>query len=303
MLPNVVIVGAPKCGTSSLFYWLADHPEVATSSVKETFYLVDRGPLARLGANFHDGGLDGYRSYFRHCDSNCRTVLEATVYYMYQNTARQVLASLDPLPQIVFMLRKPSSRIYSSYQYTKNNIAGLDKQVSFVELLDKLDRGQFDRVSDQVTSASYAYMLKNLIRHSEYVGVISDWVSTFGKNNVHLFLFEQMKADSRNFMKQVCQRLGISPEFYQTYEFEARNPTVHLRNQFLYRQLRRITWMIPRGRTKDVLRKAYLAMQDDARGEDIAPEDQRMLGKLDEYFGPYNRRLASTCSLDLSMWE
>jgi hypothetical protein len=47
-LPNLVIAGAPKCGTSSLFYWLADHPQACGSTVKETFYLMDEEhPLRR----------------------------------------------------------------------------------------------------------------------------------------------------------------------------------------------------------------------------------------------------------------
>jgi len=36
--PNLVVAGAPKCGTSSLYFWLAAHPEVAASREKETFF-------------------------------------------------------------------------------------------------------------------------------------------------------------------------------------------------------------------------------------------------------------------------
>ena len=40
-LPNVIIAGAPKCGTSSLYFWLSAHPEVKASMVKETFFFAD----------------------------------------------------------------------------------------------------------------------------------------------------------------------------------------------------------------------------------------------------------------------
>ncbi len=70
-LPNVVIVGAPKCGTSSVFAWLADHTEVGSSHVKETFYLMDKGnPLLKPHSNFHEHGLEGYKAYFEDYDSN-----------------------------------------------------------------------------------------------------------------------------------------------------------------------------------------------------------------------------------------
>src|SRR5688572_5812110 len=41
MLPNVIIAGAPKCGTSSLFRWLTDHPQVGGSTMKETYFFID----------------------------------------------------------------------------------------------------------------------------------------------------------------------------------------------------------------------------------------------------------------------
>ena len=66
--PNFVIGGAPKCGTSSLFSWLADHPQVCGSSVKEPFFLMDEGnPMLRKACNVHDHGIEAYSSFFRGC--------------------------------------------------------------------------------------------------------------------------------------------------------------------------------------------------------------------------------------------
>src|SRR5262249_17888741 len=126
-LPNLIIAGAPKCGTGSLFKWLSDHPQVCGSRVKETFYLMDRGhPLLKYDSNFYTHGLDGYKAYFTHCN-NCRKIIvEATTHYIYQKTALEVLSCLETKPQIIFVLRKPSSRVYSSYQYTKNNLANVE---------------------------------------------------------------------------------------------------------------------------------------------------------------------------------
>ena len=94
MLPNVVVAGAPKCGTSSLFAWLCDHPDVCGSQVKETRYLLDASsPLARSGS-YERGGIQGYAAYFEHCAERAtppRVIVEATPDYLYQETARQVL--------------------------------------------------------------------------------------------------------------------------------------------------------------------------------------------------------------------
>ncbi|MCP5333794.1 MAG: hypothetical protein H7A13_10650, partial [Pseudomonadales bacterium] len=51
-LPNLIIAGAPKCGTTSLFDYLVQHPQVGGSSVKETCYVMDRGyPLFKAQSN------------------------------------------------------------------------------------------------------------------------------------------------------------------------------------------------------------------------------------------------------------
>src|SRR5881394_1202704 len=66
-LPNAVIGGAPKCGTSSAFTWLLQHPQVCGSKPKETCYLLDADdPLCQPDANWHTHGLEGYAAYFRH---------------------------------------------------------------------------------------------------------------------------------------------------------------------------------------------------------------------------------------------
>ena len=106
-LPNLVIAGAPKCGTTSLFRWLADHPQVATSNVKETFFLMDRGhSMARKESNYHQHGLAAYESFFATCPADCSIVLEATTHYLYQETALDVLSTLPSEPQIIFVLRE-----------------------------------------------------------------------------------------------------------------------------------------------------------------------------------------------------
>ena len=65
LLPNLVIAGAPKSGTSSVFRWLADHPQVLGSSVKETYYFVDPGShMCDPGRHFLTGGIGGYRGFF-----------------------------------------------------------------------------------------------------------------------------------------------------------------------------------------------------------------------------------------------
>jgi hypothetical protein len=302
--PNLIIAGAPKCGTSSLFRWVADHPLACGSSVKETFYLMDEDhPLRRPESNYHEHGLAGYRRFFAHCPAGSSVIFEATTHYIYQQTALEALSRLDPLPQIVFVLREPSERVYSSYQYTRNNLANLNREISFSRFVEMV-RGDNDggALLDAHARAS-AYVLKNDIKYSRYVEYIAPWVERFGRERVHVLLFEEMKRDPRAFMRQFAGRVGLAPDFYDTYTFPVKNETLNIKRQRLHRRARAFEGLLPAGALKEFVKGAYLKMQAGrGRGRELSADDKRTLDELEREFRPFNQRLAEELNLDLSSW-
>lgn len=304
-VPNVVIAGAPKCGTTSVFNWLADHPEVGSPREKELFYLMDKGhPLLKQDSNYHDHGLDGYKAYFQDQNSNCKVIFEATTHYIYQQTAIDVLSNLDPRPHIIFMLRKPSERVYSGFRYTQSILANLDKSVSFSQFIEALRSGQTDSLVKRFSSSGgSAYILMNIIKYSQYIDYISIWLQRFGIERIHVFLFEHMEKNPRTFMQELATRTGIEPSFYENYDFKSHNKTVRIKNQFLHRQARRVAELIPQGMVKNVLREIYLKVQADREEAQISPEDLMTLNVLDDYFEPFNQRLAHELNIDISAWR
>lgn len=302
-LPNVVIAGAPKCGTTSMFNWLTDHPEVCGSVVKEPFYLMDSGhPLCRRDSNYHDQGLVGYQAYFGEC-SGATVVLEATTHYIYQETARQVLAHLTPVPEIVLMLRKPAARVYSSFRYTQNNKASLDKRLSFAEYVDAVLRGRASSLERHFTSKSSAYVVLNDVQYSQYVDYVATWIASFGRQKLHVFLFEQMQADPRGFMQGLSRRLGIDPAFYDHYSFVQRNETIALRDPAAYRRAKTLARVLPAGPLKQSLKRVFMWLQSDRTGAGVSPADRAALARLEAHFRPFNERLEQLLGIDLSAWK
>lgn len=305
--PNLIIAGAPKCGTSSLFKWLADHPEACGSTVKETFYLMDEGhPLLRKHSNFHRHGLEGYRAHFnRNGSAACRILFEATTHYLYQRTALDVLSSLPVPPQIVFVLRKPSERVYSSFQYSKNNLANVRRDLSFSRFVEEAQR---DPASPLITECAgeSAYVLRNDIGYSRYIEYISAWITRFGRQRVHVLLFEELKKEPRAFMRDLAQRLGIDPAFYDGYDFPRKNETIHVRHPALHRSARRLNELFARAGgegLKSVMKNVYLKAQSDRSRQGKTAEDRQTIAELDRGFQPYNQRLADELGLDLSAWN
>jgi hypothetical protein len=303
-VPNVVIAGAPKCGTSSVFNWLADHPEVGSPREKELFYLMDKGhPLLKRDSNYHDHGLEGYKRYFLDHNRNCKVIIEATTHYIYQQTALDVLSNLDPCPHIIFMLRKPSQRVYSGFRFTQNNLANLDKRVSFSQFIEALRSGRTDSLAKSFSSPASALILINIIRYSQYIDYIANWIARFGRERVHVFLFEHLRTNPRSVIQELATRIGIEPSFYDNYDFRSHNKTVSIKNQFLHRQARRAAELIPHGIVRNGLRHIYLKVQADREESSTSREDLMTLKVLDDYFEPFNQRLAHELNIDISAWQ
>ena len=298
-LPNVVIAGAPKCGTTSLFTWLTAHPEVCGSTLKETRFLFDADARRlRQGANIHDHGLAAYEAYFRHCDpTRTRVVLEATPGYLYQQTAPRVLASLEPRPRVLFILRNPSDRVYSAYHSVRFR-AFLDPTTGFRDYLAQVRDGQpGERVDDAV-------------ERSQYVDYLRPWLECFPRASVDILLYERLREDPRRFMKDLAERLGIEPGFYEHYGFPHKRLTQEIRRPALHRTLARATGLVvrdPDGKAMRMLRKAfggaYASVNVSPKPPSKTAEDRRLLADLDRHFAPYNARLARELDLDLSPWE
>jgi len=98
--PNFFIIGAPKCGTSSLAAWLAEHPEIYFSPSKEPhFFNTDHRRFINT--------LQGYESLFADARERHRAVGEASVWYMYSTTAVPNILAYNNDARFIVMLRNP----------------------------------------------------------------------------------------------------------------------------------------------------------------------------------------------------
>ena len=117
-LPNAIVAGAPKCGTSSLYFWLSAHPDVCASPVKETFFFADEVNRFNRDANILEHDLAVYARYFQKC-SQAPVRLEATAPYIYYDKSLAHIPALSSQPKVLFVLREPSARLYSQYRFER----------------------------------------------------------------------------------------------------------------------------------------------------------------------------------------
>jgi hypothetical protein len=99
--PNFFIIGAPKCGTTSLAAWLAEHPNIYMSPIKEPFYFskdIRHGPVERW---------EEYLRLFKGAGREHIAVGEASVFYLFSRVAVPTIEKLLPGSQYIVMIRNP----------------------------------------------------------------------------------------------------------------------------------------------------------------------------------------------------
>jgi hypothetical protein len=258
-------------------------------------------PLFRSKANYYDHGLSGYRTFFSHAAVTHKVVFEATTHYLYQRTALEVLSGIDPVPEIMLILRKPEERVYSSFQYTKNNLANLRHDISFARFTEMVMNGATASTKQLFASHSSAFILQHDIQYSQYVDYVEPWIRRFGREHVRVFPLDQIKQNPAAFMKGLAEHLDIEGVFYDTYDFQRKNETISIRNKRLHRVYRQLTGLFPDALNR-ALRPAYEKLQIRA-SETKTEEDLEVLEKLSAHFAPYNNRLSRLLDLDLSGWK
>lgn len=108
--PNVFILGAPKCGTTSLANWLSEHPQVYFSPIKEPcFFNFDYGFR-------RPWRLEQYERLFAGASDRHRVVCEASTRYLYSRTAVRSILAYVHSPKFLVMLRDPAAMAPSLHE-------------------------------------------------------------------------------------------------------------------------------------------------------------------------------------------
>lgn len=264
-IPDVAIIGLPKCGSSSLFYWLSQSPDIAPSSPKEPFYFMDSDhPLYSRRLENQKKGEAG-NSYLCHYNSTHlkehRLKLESTTHYFYQKTAREALTKPDNNNKIIILLREPAKRILSSFLYTKNNVSAISKKLSFNYYVDLLISNEAEKLNEYYHIPSSLYIAKKQLELSKYTYWIDWWKEKLDERRVKIITFDELTKNSKPTLKEICSYINLNDSFIQTLDFKHYNKTTKITNPFLHRKLRSITKHFPRNRLKQNLVSFYNKLQ------------------------------------------
>lgn len=207
--PSLYIAGAPKCGTTSLYNYLSQHPSIFLSERKEPGYFLaaartsswggPTGPaLYRRIVSSPDEYLELYRAAPGHAIK-----ADATPLYLYPEGVSQAIAQVSPDAKIVVCLRNPADRALSQYLHNRRDA------LESCELADALN-AEADRVQED-WHPGYFYR-----GFGAYATHLKAYVSTFGRDNIHVVLFEELRESPQRELERITKFLKIHPLHFNT---------------------------------------------------------------------------------------
>lgn len=280
--PNFFIVGAPRCGTASLYSYLKQHPGVWTSIVKEPCFFGS--DLTVQPHTVRDESL--YLELFSGAGDRPR-VGEASVWYLSSEKAPYEIRAYAPDAKIIIMLREPAQMAYSLYSLYSRT--GNEDLPAFEEALAaEPERRQGRRIP------SGAYFPEGLLytHHARYAEKVERYFEVFGRENVHCILFDDFVRDTAGVYRKTLEVLGLEPSFQAELDPRKASQVVRM---LAVRQLRHASEGV-----KQRLRLEEMKKHD---GGPRQPLQADTLARLRELFADDVARLGKLLDRDLTAWR
>lgn len=216
--PDFIIIGAMKCGTTSLYSYLSLHPQVVPAYNKEVHY---------FDSESYASGSGWYKAHFPSvikkniesikCGNNIITG-EASPYYLYFPRAHTRIAESIPNVKLIIMFRNPIDRAFSHYHHQQRK--GREK-LSFeqaIEIeLDRLD-GEEKKILSEENYYSYNYWAYSYLARGRYAEQLERWFTLFPRINFHIMESDDFFKDTPKELNNVYEFLGIKHHVLDAYK-------------------------------------------------------------------------------------
>jgi hypothetical protein len=270
-LPDFLICGAQKCGTTSLFLSLKNHPEICMSSKKEIHFFDKKQNYKK--------GIQWYKKFFKECSQKKATGEATPHYYRNKKVPRRIRKTFESV-KLIFILRDPSKRAYSNYQQNR-------------------EKGYENReFRDAIFSEDGK---KRYIEKGFYYRHIRRFLKFFDKKSIKIVTLEKMLSDE-NKIKDILSFIGVERAKIDLVEAnKTKVPSSDFSSIIRY-VYHRTSGFIPRRikRWTKELRKKVDKMTKKENYDEIKKEDLKSLSK--KYYKDM-KKLESRLGVNVSQWD
>jgi hypothetical protein len=293
--PDFFIVGAFKAGTTSLYEYLRQHPQVFMPVHKEPMYFG-----ADLDARYRRMSADEYLRLFADARPGQR-VGEASPWYLYSASAAREIEAFSPGAQAIVMLRNPVDVMYAQHSQLlfnqRENLADFGEA-----LAAEADRRAGRRIPPGALRRE-ALFYRHSVRFAEQ---LQRYFEVFGRERVHVIVHDDLVADAAGVVRDTFAFLGVDPEV--AVDLEIRNPNRRARSGVLQRlifrppgPLRRVVPLLRRFPLVHRLRDTLVSAN--SVPEARRPMDPELRRRLTAELEPEVAALGELIGRDLAAWS
>ncbi len=291
MLPNFLIVGAAKCGTTSLYNYLKEHPDIYMSPVKEVNFFSSKYIPTQ---HERELTIEDYESYFAGA-KNKKCVGECSPSYMYTPTVARDIKDTLPKCKIIIIIRNPIDRLHSHFIYSKYMGFNSGALINFLH-------------EAEARNSNAWFSKTSMIQAGMYYKQIKEYMCVFGGGNICIVAFDSLKDEPVTVMKKIFLFLDVDnsfqPKVNQKYNV-GRESIVPIFSQLLGtpNAFKHYTkYLVPkkyRNVVKEYLYKTILLINARPVTEKLKAEDRRYLLSI---YREDILKLEKLLGIDLSTW-
>lgn len=288
---NTFIVGAPKCGTTSLANYLSTHSDVCLSNPKEPHY---------FSSDFKNRTLNLKSQYLNCFKENKSCMIDASTWYLFSSDAAKNIFEYNPNAKIIIMLREPSSMVFSLFLQNKFN--GTENE-TFENALYLEAHRKLHKKSPNSKEPYKRFLYRET---GVFTPQLDRYYKLFPSENIKIILFQDFVKDTNKIYIEVLDFLKLEQklpkEGFKVYNKYKSNKS-QLFKQFLAHPpllVSRFTKFIPQT-FKYKIGQILMKLN---RQESSKPKISKIKeDELKAYFKPYNMQLAEKYNLNIDEWN
>ncbi len=225
VLPDFILIGGQRCGTTSLFRALMQHPDVVRPTFHKGVNYFDvnyfRGP------NWYAGHFPLHSVATRRRGTSDVHVFEASGYYMFHPEALRRLSEDMPGMKLVAMLRDPVERAYSAWKHESARGFEWEDFETALSLEDQRLIGEVDRMRADPTYESFCHRHHSYRGRGEYADLLDSALSYFPREQLHVMYSEDLFEHPEETFSAISAFLELPPQpdiVFHRYNSRPRQP-------------------------------------------------------------------------------
>jgi hypothetical protein len=222
---NLFIIGAPKAGTTSLYYYLNQHPGIQMPQIKEPHYFSKDFPKF---TNINE--LDEYHDLFE-WDANAQYYGDASVWYLYSDEAIENISAYNSEAKFIVMLRDPRELLPSLHNQLKLTL--MEDIDDFEDAWNAIpDRKEGKRIPETCREPKLLFY-DEIVKFGDQIERVLKQVDP---SNVQIIQFERFKENPQKTVEETFTFLGVSASV-SDIDFSVQNERSQIRSPILNRIL------------------------------------------------------------------